>query len=372
MRSSRPLVRRAVLLVAAGLLASPALLPVAPALADETPSPRPAPTSGPKDAKDLKTFGIGPANRAGLDGRAAFVYSGKPGTVVRDRVALLNYSFRPVKVRMYAADAFTNDTGAFDVLPAGSKSTDVGAWTNLKPRIVTIPARSRAAAAPPAQKIVPFTIRVPKKATPGDHAGGIVLSSVTNAPRAGVSAVVVDRRVGTRVYVRVPGELEPRLEIQDLTASYNQNWNPFGRGSVDTTYRVVNTGNVALSADQVVRLVGWFGASAQGPALDDLQQVLPGDSVQVSARIDGVLPTFRGTDVVELTPYAGTEEAGKEPFPQVTASVSVWLVPWAFLVLVAALVIGGLLAWRWWRRRTDPSAADDPDSDLSSQELVNA
>jgi hypothetical protein len=348
------------------------LLPIPSAAADETPSPQPpAPTSAPQDSKDLKTFGIGPANRGGLDGRAAFVYSSAPGTVVRDRVSLVNYSFRPVKVRMYAADAFTNETGAFDVLPANQKSTDVGAWTNLKPRVVTIPARSRAAAAPPAEKIVPFTLRVPKGTTPGDHAGGIVLSSVTDAPRAGANTVVVDRRVGTRIYVRVPGDLEARLEIQNLAASYNQNWNPFGRGSVDTTYRVVNTGNVALSADQVVRLVGWFGASAESPALDDIQQVLPGDSVDIATRVDGVLPTFRGTNAAELTPYAGTEEAGKEPFDAVAASVGLWLIPWSFIALVVALVIVGLIAYRWWRGRGTPPAPDEPEADTSAQELVN-
>jgi hypothetical protein len=318
----------------------------------------------------LQTFGIGPSNARGVDQRPAFVYVGGPGTVIRDRFALLNYSFKPVKVKVYATDAFTNRTGAFDVLPAVEKPTDLGAWTNLQPRTITLPARSRAQAAPPRQVIVPFTVRVPKGAAPGDHAAGIVASTSTRPVRGDVNAVIVDRRVGTRIYLRVPGTLDARLEVQDLRADYQQNWNPAGPGATRVSYRIVNTGNVALSAVQRVRVDGLIGTSASSPPLPDAIQVLPGDSIDVSTVVAGVWPTVRGTAVVELDPYA-TTVGGTDAFPTVTASTPVWLLPWPQLIALAILIALGW-AYRRWRAWRSGRNVNEPSPDLETPELVNA
>lgn len=325
---------------------APASAAIAP-VTEETPAPS-APAAAKADPKNIKTFGIGPANAKGLDRRPAFVYAGRPGTVIKDNFALLNYTFKPLKVRVYANDAFTSDTGAFDVLPAAEKPTDLGAWSNLKPKVVTIPARSKAPNAPPAQLVLPFRITVPKNATVGDHAAGIVASEATNNVRGGnVTGIVVDRRVGTRVYLRVAGAVDPQLEIRDLTATYDGTVNPFGQGAVRVSYRVVNTGNVALSARQGVRVDGLVGTSAAAPALPDVVQVLPGDDVQVSTVVDGVWPTLRVKAVVNLDPYAGTAEA-PEPFPSVSSSASTWAIPWTLIALIVTLLALGY----WWARRS--------------------
>jgi hypothetical protein len=334
---------------------------------EETPSSS-APKAAESGAKNVKTFGIGPANAKGLDRRQAFVYVGRPGTVIKDNVALLNYTFKPLKVRVYANDAFTSDTGAFDVLPAAEKPTDLGAWSNLKPKVVTIPARSKTPNAPPAQLVLPFRIKVPKNATVGDHAAGIVASEATNNVQGGnVTGIVVDRRVGTRVYLRVAGAVEPRLEIKDLTASYDGTLNPFGQGSVRVSYRVVNTGNVALSARQAVRVDGLLSTSAAAAALPDVVQVLPGDDVQFSTVVDGVWPTLRVNAVVTLDPYAGTPEA-PEQFPSVSSSTATWAIPWTLIALAIALI--GLGYW-WARRSRRPAPEQLVDARVKEEVLTS-
>jgi hypothetical protein len=332
------------------LLALVAAVTAPAARADEAPA---------KDAAadaNLQTFGIGPANRDGLDRRQAFVYAGRPGTVIRDQVALLNYTFKPLKVRVYAGDAFTADGGAFDVVPAAAKSTDLGAWTSLKPRVVTLPARSSAQGSPPSQTVVPFRIKVPAKATPGDHAAGIVASTRTDEVSGNTTGIVVDRRVGTRIYLRVAGALDPRLEVKDLAANYVGTLNPFGRGRVEVSYRVENTGNVALSATQRVRVEGAFGTSSASAPLDDVVQILPGDDVAVSTVVEGVWPTLRVTAVVDVEPYAGEGDA-KEQFAAVSATAGLWAIPWTLLALLIAITFGVAYALR--RRRNHPVTPDE-------------
>src|SRR6478735_8094716 len=197
-------------------LAAPSSTPAATAS-----SPAEAGSTTDTDAakKKLQTYGIGPATTSGLDRRGTFVFSAKPGTVIKDHVALVNYTTKPQKARVYASDAFTTSTGSFDVLAAGARSTDVGSWTDLEPRTVTVPGRKKATDVQPGTLILPFTLTVPERATAGDHAGGIVLSVRTSSAE-GVNSVVVDRRVGTRIYVRVAGPLDPSLNLAGLSVSY--------------------------------------------------------------------------------------------------------------------------------------------------------
>jgi hypothetical protein len=323
------------------------------------------------ESSELRTYGIGPANKKGLDRRPAFVYVARPGDVIRDAVGLVNYTTKPVRVRVYANDAFTADGGAFDVLPEAQKPDELGAWTSLRPKVVTIPARGAAEGSPPAQVRIPFTVKVPKDATPGDHAAGIVASTRTGGPSTATvgGSVVVDRRVGTRIYLRVPGDLEPRLEVKDLTASYDGTLNPLGAGSVRISYRVENTGNVALSASQTVRVDGLLGTSAASEPLEDVRQVLPGDDVTVSTVVTGVWPTVRGTAVVELSPYSGEGDT-REVFPMVEARTGLWMVPWTLI----ALLVGAAFATYFSRRRRARRSQDVGPSgtDAQSVELVDA
>jgi hypothetical protein len=180
---------------------------------------------------------------------------------------------------------------------------------------------------------------------------------------------VVDRRVGTRIYLRVPGELKPSLEVTELGAAYQHATNPIGAGTVQVTYRVRNTGNVALSAGQAVRVSGWFGTSAAAPQLPDLVQVLPGSSVSVTTSVTGVRPTIRGSVVVDLSPYNETG-AEREELPSVSAAAGLWLIPWA---LIATLLLLAAAAWLITSVRARRAGTSLPaDLDPEPSELVDA
>ncbi|MBY8853968.1 DUF916 domain-containing protein, partial [Saccharothrix sp. MB29] len=76
---------------------------------------------------------------------------------------------------------------------------------------------------------------------------------------SGHTPVEVERRVGSRLYVRVAGPIDATVRIDAVTPSYRGTPNPAGTGEVDVTYTVVNDGNLRLSLLPSVGVSGLFG-----------------------------------------------------------------------------------------------------------------
>jgi hypothetical protein len=315
------LCRRVSALVGMLLLVVSALILGATA-ASAAPKPRASPTS----AAGQVTWVAAPANTALGKDRAHYAYSLAPGSTVTDAIAVVNRSDTSIKLRVYASDAFSTATGGIDLLPANKKPTDVGSWIAMKQSVITV--------APQKSAIVPFTITVPEKATPGDHSGGVVTSLVTGD---GSSAVQLDRRLGSRLYLRVTGDLAPALTVTDVQAEFHGTLNPAAGGSTTVDYTVTNTGNVRLKAHQTVRIASVFGAFAYDSTLADLPEILPGDSLKRSATVSGVLPATRMTATVTLAPVA----SGDQPPINVQKAIggsTIWAWPWGQLIVLVILV----------------------------------
>ncbi|MFE5815321.1 WxL protein peptidoglycan domain-containing protein [Streptomyces sp. NPDC056479] len=296
------------------------------------------------------TFGVQPSAAKKPDARPNFSYGATPGALVKDHIAVFNYGTKPLTLRVYAQDAFTTADGGFDLFAARHRPTDAGSWIKLRKNQVKVPARSRV--------IVPFTLTVPAKATPGDHTGGIVASlSAAGADKKG-NKVALDQRVGARVYLRVAGALTPRLAVEDLRTVYHGSANPFGTGSATVTYTVRNTGNVRLAAHQTVGVRDGLGGTAEVARLRDLPELLPGDSVSVTAKATGVLPAFRDTTSVTIDPEPVRGDIQHRILPRVTRTEAFTAVPWAFLALLLAVLAAAVtfVLIRRRRRRNTQSA----------------
>ena len=333
------------LVVAAGL-------PLAGAHA--APEPVPTPTPSPTESSAPVTWGIVPSGPNGPGERAAFEYTLDPGAVVTDVVAISNYTEQPLTLDVYASDVVRNTSGGFDLLPATDEPIDLGAWVDLGDPTVTIPARSRID--------VPFRITVPANATPGDHAGGIV-ASMTAPAGTGEGQVSVDRRVGARIYLRVTGTLDPALSVDDVHAGFSGL--PLGQpGTVTVDYTVHNDGNLRLIGRPTVRVAGPFGLGKRHQTGDQLPELLPGDSFTTSMTIDGIWQLGPlGVDIEIQPETSGDQTLDPAPAPTVT-TLTLWVVPWIALAILAALIAG--ISWRRRRRRrrqaTTPVASSDPDT----------
>ena len=272
--------------------------------------------------------------------RSNLSYTLAPGASIDDSVTLWNYSDNPVAFDVYATDAFNTKLGDFTLLNAGEQPRDVGSWAKVGTNKITVPGKTSVQ--------IPLVLTVPADATPGDHTGGIVATSKTPAVDGAGNQVLLDRRVGTRVYLRVEGPLKPRLEIEQIDTSYHDSLNPLA-GSVDVAYRVRNTGNVRLSARQKVAVNDLFGTAATR-RLADLKELLPGNAVTVKTHLNDVAATVRISSEVTLRPVSATGAVDASTLRAFSRSNDAWAIPWTLLALVALLL---LAAWTiaWWRRR---------------------
>jgi hypothetical protein len=247
-----------------------------------------------------------------------------------------------VTFKVYAVDGVTTSSGDIGLAQAKTKPVDIGVMVHVSHPSVTVP--------PHARVNEQFTVDVPHNATPGDHVGGII-ASITEALNGG--KVAREDRVGVAMYLRVHGPLHPLLNIESVsTTGYHGTPNPFGGGSTSVSYTVHNTGNVRLSADQAVSVTGLFGIPLATVHPTSPAELLPGGSVRVTARLNGVFPLAPLGLHVKVTPKP-VPGSPKPTVPLTPKEYSVGLtaMPWTQLVLLVVLIACGAGLYRWLRGR---------------------
>lgn len=268
-------------------------------------------------------------------------YEVSPGDVINDSVSIFNYGNVQLTFGVYATDAFNNAAGNFDLLPGAQPPKDVGTWIHLPQANVTVAARTRLD--------LPITIDVPKGTSPGDHAGAILAASQVQATDSSGRVVNLDRRAGSRVYIRVAGALDPRLVVDDVHAVYGGRLLDPLKGRLELTYRVRNTGNLRLTAHQHLEVKAPFGLELGDKAAPDIGELLPGNSVTLHARFDDVAATVRVTGEITVTPSGGAPAGAR--LVAAVGGASTWAIPW---MVVAVLVAAWIVRKLYRRRRPEP------------------
>ncbi|MEU3775141.1 DUF916 domain-containing protein [Streptomyces sp. NPDC032472] len=321
--------------------------------------------AAPAAAADNGTWAVFPTPAAGaaMTDRAYFFHQDAAGTTVTDSVTILNSSDRELTFQVFATDAVNTPAGgAFALLPVERKPVGVGAWTALGPQAastVTVPPKGRTD--------IPFTVKVPADATPGDHVGGIVAlnTAVEGSRQEGKVQVGVKRQVGARLYVRVPGPLAPGLSVEDVKVSRSAPLLPWiGTARATVSYALVNRGNVVLEPKVAVRAEGLFGRTVlDRPAREQKVVLLPGQRIELTEPWPDGPQLDRVTVRVSATATAYPDLA--------TQSETTFLaVPWPALGTFLLLTAAALTTLALHRRRTtDPSASgsdhDDATADLT-------
>lgn len=297
-------------------------------------------TAAPARAADNGSWSVHPVSSA-VAARPYFYLSADPGQTVEDKVVVANKTAEPLTFRLYAADAYnTARDGGFAVRSLGERMRGVGAWAELSKEKVTVPGHKTVT--------VPFTLKVPEDAEPGDHPGAIVALDQRIDRGDGSVALGVQRAVGARVYLTVGGPTLPALAVENVHISHHQPLIPgLGDSTATISYTLHNTGNVTLKPKVALRAEGLFGRTLLTRDLERLpSQLLPGQRVHLTERWTNA-PQLDWTDVTLTATATGTKES-------VTASFVA--VPWLAVGVVAAgTTIAGWLLIR--RRRGRPEGA---------------
>lgn len=289
-------------------------------------------------------WSVSPCTEDGtIDGRVRLEIQADPGATVTDHVLVVNASTTEQTFVVYGADAFNTPTGGYDLLAAGEVSTDSGSWVTTDPPQVTLPALEQA--------VVAVTVTVPQDAAPGDHPAGIVVSRAT--PDTDAQGVVVDTRVAVRLSLRVSGELDPALAVQDVRVDYRPSWVPFGEADATISYTVKNTGNVTVVGQPRLRVTGPFGITLASKKPEPTREVLPGQSFTVTSVLAGVPAAVIDTAVVDVTMAEAPGPQTDLPMVSVSSRRTFLAVPWTGLVLLAAAALTVRWGVRYLRARRE-------------------
>jgi hypothetical protein len=283
-------------------------------------------TSTPTTTTDGASWSVGPADGPLGTGRPFFDYELDPGERVEDAFSVRNDGARPLTLRVYAADAFTTREGTIDLLPASEQSVDSGTWVELD--------RSDVSVEPGETVLVPFALTVPIDARPGDHPAGIVTSLLSDDADAQVQ---VDRRLGSRLYVRVAGELAPSVAVSDPTVSFEGMWNPLALGRLEISYTLENTGDTRVTAVGASTAHGPFGVAPVTTGAEQLPEVLPGSTVEVRQSLDGLAAlAWIGGAITVIPSSVGI---GAAQLDTVVTPFGIAAIPVATLLILAAAAI---------------------------------
>lgn len=280
--------------------------------------------------------------------RVNFAYEVVPGQGVEDTWVVGNAGTEQLTLQVYAADAFTTVSGQLDLAPGGELPVGVGRWVQ--------PSVTQLVLAPGEEKDVTFTLDVPADAAPGDYAGGIV-SVLTEEAGA---TLQIERRLGTRIHVRVPGDLVTSFALSDLSVAAPSAWNPFSSLELEVSYQALNDGTARVFGSPRIAASGPAGL-AEASIGDEVPEVLPGGAVDRTVALPGVWALGPTTVRVEVTPQGIDGQIG----PAVVVEASLWLIPWGWIVLVGVAVLVGLVIGvvryrrRWeWADDAEPAEPD--------------
>ncbi|TDN91733.1 uncharacterized protein DUF916 [Microbacterium sp. BK668] len=285
-------------------------------------------------------WSVTPADADGPDGRRAAEFEVDPGETIDDFFAVRNISENEVTFSLTAADGFYTRTGRFDILAADKESTDSGTWIAI-PGTLTVPAGQTA--------VVPYTVTVPERAEPGDHAAGITASVLSVQSAEDGTSLGVESRIGFRVLTRVTGEITPAASIAGIATNYTTSWNPLKPGELTVTFDVSNDGNTRLLATGTVEAGGQEVAyPAEG---ESQQELLPGDVRTITAVVRDVWPLFVVPTTVTLDATVLTLDGSTDSLAPVVESAVAWAVPWPQLLILLGIALI-ILAISWGRIRS--------------------
>jgi hypothetical protein len=284
-------------------------------------------------APPQKVFGVKAASygKTTLE-NGNFTYDVGREASVRDAAILINYTDRPINLRVYPADVISAGGGGLAPKQRDANMRTVGKWLRLDD-----PEQAVVGIAPRGRLTVPFTLSVPRFTAPGEYPGALVVA--TDLGDAG-HAISVQTRAALFVRLRVPGKIDQRAGVSQPKPHAVRDGYRF-----ETT--VTNRGNVLFT------VLGQIELRQKGKRID---------SVELSPREIYVIPRGKSTlsGVWTKPPRLGRVQAiahvrtfinGEEAKVFSSEPKSFTYVPWKLVGGALGLLGAAGLAWFLLRKR---------------------
>lgn len=172
-------------------------------------------------------------------------YEVKAGESVTDKLRVVNDGQVAYDFSVYARPYSVNDESYVPDFTSEAQNADAYKWINFETTSFRLE--------PGAFVEVPYTIRVPKNATPGGHYGVLFAETQPSADQSGQS-VVRKKRVGSILYATVDGDVTLSGKSEGTSIPFFQFNAP-----LTITERVSNSGNTDFIVKTTVEAADIFG-----------------------------------------------------------------------------------------------------------------
>lgn len=184
-------------------------------------------------------------------------------------------------------------------------------------------------------KLIPFSISVPKDASPGAHLGSLFLSLVPEKPKE--TGIAIGYQVATIINLRISGEIKEEALLREFRADKLV----YGSPTVKFIAKVENLGNTVIKPRGPVEITDMWGRqTALIKMNDDAAAVLPNEQRRFEVSWQGGKFTFGRYEALLSLSY------GDEQKQTIFKSVSFWVLPLKLiLIIVGAILALGLLVF---------------------------
>ena len=186
-----------------------------------------------------------------------FTFQLKPGDIQAGLVRVENFDSTALTLHLYGADGTQSDQGTFALTSQAQEQQHIGKWLTFGDnRSITL--------LPKEKKDIPFTIKVPANATPGNYSGGIAAETGKAAASTIVgNSVSITSRFVVKVFIKIPGVKKHIFEWSDFSfqpPSGDPNYGiPAG-----FTLQYKNLGNTIIKVDQKLTVSGFPAPTISG------------------------------------------------------------------------------------------------------------
>lgn len=286
---------------------------------------------------------------------AKFDFSVAAGQKVSGELYVINDGDEPMTVMVYAANQVIDGNGevTYETPNRDDKGSlsSAATWVQLR-----LPAETKTIGNTPYLEMQPgdqvavqFDVLVPTQAPPGDHQILLFFEMFDLEQVMSGTGSVIGGRIGSRVRVRVQGDLVEKIDISRLVVP------GFAIGNfLDYNCVIANQGNIDKTVNATLEIVRGSGQQDLSSEVATDAIVYAGQVIERSARLDtsGML----GHRTVRLTvAYDAEGDAGVSTPQEVVEERSVWFIPW-WLFIGAAALLGVLAIWLSWRQAAKSAA----------------
>lgn len=277
----------------------------------------------------------------GVTNRGHFDYGLNPGATQPDAVVVSNLSEAARQVTVYAANAFTTQTGQIGVKANDREKNGPVKWLKFTTKLgdgnLIIASKTSAT--------IPFVITVPPDAPPGDYTFAIGAVDIPTAPpkTTGKTTIQIAKAVAVLVEIHIAGPLSPIVRVASLKVRAEPKMIPGAiAGSTTVVFDVVNAGNQQLSTTIRLTERNAFGSVIHTEPDVKLEKLLPG--ARVTLRRSWANNAYvKGSVTLDVTSNTDAK---------VTRSLNFWSVSWrSFVVPVVGAMAVIAIVWFIRRRR---------------------